>query len=74
LGNGNRLRQSTVKKLMKEELDVRLHEVRQTRDKDIFDVLDLEQPVPKVALRFHTLRKKAVGASLSCCFIMMMSW
>ena len=53
---------------------MRLHEVRQTRDKDIFDVLDLEQPVPKVALRFHTLRKKAVGASLSCCFIMMMSW
>ena len=36
---------------------MRLHKVGEARDADVFDVLDVEQTVQKVALRFHAVTK-----------------
>ena len=36
---------------------MRLHKVRKTRDDDVLIVLDVEQAVQKIALRFHAVTK-----------------
>jgi len=36
---------------------VRLHKVRKAHDKDVLNVLDVEQTVQKIALRFHAVTK-----------------
>jgi len=57
LSGGNRLGQGSVGELVVQDPDVRLHKVRKTSDEDVRNVLDVEQTVQEVALRFHAVTK-----------------
>jgi len=57
LGGGDRLEQGSVGEVVVQDPDVRLHKVRKTSDEDVLNVLDVEQTVQEVALRFHAVTK-----------------
>ena len=57
LGGGDRLGQGSVGELVVQDPHVRLHKVRKTSDEDVLNVLDVEQTVQEVALRFHAMAK-----------------
>jgi len=57
LGGSNRLGKRPIRELFIKDPHVRLHKVRKTRDEDVLNVLDVEQTVQKVALRFHAVTK-----------------
>jgi len=57
LGGSSWLGKSPIRELVIQDPHVRLHKVRKTRDEDLLNVLDVEQTVKKVALRFHTVIK-----------------
>jgi len=49
----------TVREQVRKDPDVRFQEVRETRDADFFEVMDLEKPAQKVALRFQAVTKSS---------------
>jgi len=49
---------SLIRKLVIQDPHVRLHKVRKTSDEDVLNLLDVEQTVQEVALRFHTVTKR----------------
>jgi len=57
LGGSNRLGKSPTRELVIQDPNVRLHKVRKTRYEDVLNVLDVEQTVSEVALRFHAMTK-----------------
>jgi len=57
LGGSNSLGESPIRKLVIQDPHVRLHKVRKTSDEDVLNVLDVEQTIQEVALRFHAVTK-----------------
>jgi len=57
LGSSNRLGKSPIRELVIQDPHVRLHKVRKTRYEDVLNVLDVEQTVQKISLRFHAVTK-----------------
>jgi len=57
LRGGDHLGQGSVGELVVQDPDVRLHKFRKTSDEDVLNVLDVEQTVQEVALRFHAMTK-----------------
>jgi len=57
LGGSNSLGRSPIRELVIQDPHVRLHNVRKTSDEDVLNVLDVEQTVQEVALRFHAMTK-----------------
>jgi len=57
LGGSNSLGKSPIRELVIQDPHVRLHKVRKTSDEDVLKVLDVEQTVQEVALRFHAVTK-----------------
>ena len=57
LGGSNRLGKSPISELVIQDPNVRLQKVRKTRYEDVLNVLDVEQTVQKIALRFYAVTK-----------------
>jgi len=57
LGGSNSLGESPIRELVIQDPHVRVHKVQKTSHEDVLNVLDVEQTVQKVALRFHAVTK-----------------
>jgi len=57
LGGSNRLGKSQIRELVIQDPNERLHKVRKTSDEDVLNVLDVEQTLQEVALRFLAVTK-----------------
>jgi len=71
LGGGDRLGQGAVGELVVQYPDVRWHKIRKTSDEDVLNVLDVEQTVQEVALRFHAMTKGRERLVVLLLYVMM---